>query len=259
MVMLKVIAILSASTLVVAPPPGSHNRYRLQGQNQNQQDSDSPGGTINLFRNPVVIPPTPILTENPSPISANIQLNSDYSMSQYSPSDGSREINFELARMQFPSGGSGRNSGFSLSPIGTPKSGGMRTDSRFQSPRGKGTVRKKHIHFEGDENVTVNDAPDQEKKIGSPPTTIQMLGMPSTARGPKPTYRDPVAMMPNWGSLAQGQGDSEDVVDSDSSIGDDFLENLEEDAPETDQLITYRPGLTPRVRQAMASRGGNAY
>ncbi|TGJ74034.1 hypothetical protein EYR41_001086 [Orbilia oligospora] len=257
MVVLKILAILSASTLVVAPPPGLYSRYKPQNQNQNQNqpDSNSSGGT-NTFRSPVVIPATPVLSENPNPISANIQLNSDYSMSQYSPSEGSRDINLELATVQFPSGG--QNSGFSLSPMGTPRSS-RRPDSRFPTPKQKkagikyGTVRKKHIHWDGDENVDMEDAPEDE--LAYIPTTIQMLGMPYSARGPKPTYRDPVVMTTNWGSLSQGRGDSEDVDDDDSSIDANFLENRDEE-PVTDQVLSYRPGLTPRVQIAMASRGG---
>ncbi|KAF3278636.1 hypothetical protein TWF132_000929 [Orbilia oligospora] len=231
------------------------NRLHVNNNNIILLQPPCSGGT-NTFRSPVVIPATPVLSENPNPISANIQLNSDYSMSQYSPSEGSRDINLELATVQFPSGG--QNSGFSLSPMGTPRSS-RRPDSRFPTPKQKkagikyGTVRKKHIHWDGDENVDMEDAPEDE--LAYIPTTIQMLGMPYSARGPKPTYRDPVVMTTNWGSLSQGRGDSEDVDDDDSSIDANFLENWDEE-PVTDQVLSYRPGLTPRVQIAMASRGG---
>ncbi|KAF3179822.1 hypothetical protein TWF225_007492 [Orbilia oligospora] len=231
------------------------SKSQLERYNASKNLLKISGGT-NTFRSPVVIPATPVLSENPNPISANIQLNSDYSMSQYSPSEGSRDINLELATVQFPSGG--QNSGFSLSPMGTPRSS-RRPDSRFPTPKQKkagikyGTVRKKHIHWDGDENVDMEDAPEDE--LAYIPTTIQMLGMPYSARGPKPTYRDPVVMTTNWGSLSQGRGDSEDVDDDDSSIDANFLENWDEE-PVTDQVLSYRPGLTPRVQIAMASRGG---
>ncbi|KAK6503359.1 hypothetical protein TWF481_008380 [Arthrobotrys musiformis] len=250
MVMLKVIAILSASTLVVAPPPGL-SKYRPQ--NQNQPDSNSSGGT-NSFGAPIIVPATP-LTENPNPISANIPINSDYSISQYSPSENSRDMNIELATVQFPSGG-GQNSGFLLSPVGTPRSA-RRTDSRFPTRQQKkagvspGPRKTKGIQWEDYENFVV-DTPAEE--IVTIPTTIQMLGMPSTARGPKPVFRDPVVMMPNWGIATQGAAGDVDDTD-DSSIDDDYLNRMD-DAPETDQLLSYRPGLTPRVQRAMASRGG---
>ncbi|KAK6351423.1 hypothetical protein TWF718_004583 [Orbilia javanica] len=263
MTMLKIVAILSASTLVVAPPPGQYSKYRPQSQSQsqsqspNQRDSFSSGGT-NSFRAPIIVPATP-LTENPNPISANIPLNSDYSISQYSPSEGSREIKIELATVQFPSGGGGQNSGLLLSPVGTPRSA-RRLESRFptrgQRQAGISPAPKKTrgIQWEDYENFVV-DTPTEYERV-TIPTTIQMLGMPSTARGPKPTFRDPVVMTPNWGSLAQGRGDGEDVEDdSGSSIDENYLDGLD-DAPQTDQITSYRPGLTPRVQRAMASRGG---
>ncbi|KAK6361342.1 hypothetical protein TWF730_005076 [Orbilia blumenaviensis] len=273
MAILKLVAVLSASTLVVAPVPGWSSKYRIQNQNQNQgqnqplQDSSSSIGT-NSFGVPMIIPATPG-TENPNPLGGNIPINSEYSMSQYSPSDNSRDMNLDLAAMQFPSAG-GQTSGYLLSPInGTPRSA-RRQIPRFPSPEQRragvstGTRKTRNIEWEDDGNVILDDALDERVGI---PTTIQMLGIPSTSRERALPRRDQLVMEPTWrsrspdpdqdepGLVNQGEPDIDGEGTESSSDDDDLGLN---ELPPTDQLISYRPGVTRRVQRAMVSRD-NAY
>ncbi|KAK6536826.1 hypothetical protein TWF281_001036 [Arthrobotrys megalospora] len=247
MVMLKLVAILSVSTLVVAPPPGFNNKYKAQNQNQNQnqnqQGSGSSRGTTSQFGAPVIIPATP-LTENPNPLSRNINiaLNSDYSISQYSPSESSRDMYLELAGMRYPSG---QNSRFSASPVGTPRSA-RRTDVRFPSVEQEnagvkpGTQKTRQVQWYGYEDHVGYLPPEDRVDI---PTTRSMLGMPSNRRGPKLPQKQ-IMMALNWGGLGRGS-DEED--DDDDGLGLDELSGI-------DTLI-QQPGLTPRVSRFTASRG----